>query len=134
MATIHIPETEAARDFAAVMAHVEEGSEVVIERDARPVAIIHPPVKRPGMLLSEAIALAEARGSTVTPDGGFADDLRAAIESHRELNSLPPHRTIEECIALLPADSTATIDEDFARDVAAAVAAHREPLNQSAWD
>ena len=34
---------------------------------------------------------------------------------------VPPLRSIEECIALLPADSPATIDEDFADDVAAAV-------------
>ena len=33
-------------------------------------------------------------------------------------------RSIEECIALLPADSPATIDEDFARDVEEAAAAH----------
>lgn len=33
----------------------------------------------------------------------------------------PPRRSIEECIALLPADSPATIDEDFAGDVAAVV-------------
>lgn len=46
----------------------------------------------------------------------------------------PQRRTIEECIALLPADSPATIDEDFAADVAAAVAAHREPLNPPEWD
>ena len=46
----------------------------------------------------------------------------------------PPRRSIEECIALLPADSPATIDEDFASDVAAAIAAHREPLNPPAWD
>jgi antitoxin (DNA-binding transcriptional repressor) of toxin-antitoxin stability system len=46
----------------------------------------------------------------------------------------PPRRSIEECIALLPADSSATVDEDFASDVAAAVAAHREPLNPPAWD
>ena len=46
----------------------------------------------------------------------------------------PPRRSIEECIALLPADSAATIDEDFATDVAAAVAAHRESLNPPAWD
>jgi antitoxin (DNA-binding transcriptional repressor) of toxin-antitoxin stability system len=32
----------------------------------------------------------------------------------------PPRRTIEECIALLPADSMATIDEDLASDVRAA--------------
>jgi antitoxin (DNA-binding transcriptional repressor) of toxin-antitoxin stability system len=47
---------------------------------------------------------------------------------------VPPRRSIEECIALLPEDSPALIDEDFARDVAAAVDAHREPLNPPAWD
>ena len=46
----------------------------------------------------------------------------------------PPRRSIEECIALLPADSPATIDEDFASDVAAAIDAHRESLNPPAWD
>jgi antitoxin (DNA-binding transcriptional repressor) of toxin-antitoxin stability system len=84
MATIHIPEAEAARDFAALMAHVSAGSEVVIERDAQPVAIVRPAAKRPGRLLSEAIALAEARGSTVTIDEEFARDVAAAIEAHRE--------------------------------------------------
>jgi hypothetical protein len=47
---------------------------------------------------------------------------------------VPPRRSIEECIALLPEDSAATMDEDFARDVAEAVARHREPLNPPAWD
>lgn len=46
----------------------------------------------------------------------------------------PPRRSIEECIALLPADSAATIDENFARDVEEAVAAHREPLNPPEWN
>jgi antitoxin (DNA-binding transcriptional repressor) of toxin-antitoxin stability system len=84
MATIHIPEAEAARDFAAVMSHVDEGSEVIIERDTRPVAVIHPPNRRPGLLLSEIIARAEARGSTVTLDGDFDRDLEDAINSHSE--------------------------------------------------
>lgn len=90
MATIHIPEAEAARNFAALMAHIRAGAEVVIQNGAFPVAVLHAPV--------------------------------------------PPRRTIEECVALLPEDSPATIDEDFARDVAAAVAAHREPLTPPAWD
>jgi antitoxin (DNA-binding transcriptional repressor) of toxin-antitoxin stability system len=46
----------------------------------------------------------------------------------------PARRSIEECVAMLPADSTAVIDEDFAGDVAAAAAAHGEPLNSKAWD
>lgn len=84
MATIHIPEAEAARDFAALMAHVSAGSEVVIERDAQPVAIVRPAAKRPGRLLSEVIALMEARGSTATVDEDFARDVEAAIAAHPE--------------------------------------------------
>jgi antitoxin (DNA-binding transcriptional repressor) of toxin-antitoxin stability system len=90
MATFHISEAEAARDFAGLMAYVRAGTEVVIESDTFPVAVLHPPT--------------------------------------------PPRRSIEECIAMLPADSPATIDEDFASDVQAAVVAHREPLNPPAWD
>ncbi len=48
--------------------------------------------------------------------------------------ALPPRRSIEQAIALLPAESPAIIDEDFPRDVEAAVAAYREPLNPPAWD
>ena len=84
MATIHIPEAEAARDFSAVLAHIDEGSEVIIERDALPVAVIHPPVKRPGLLLSEILARAEARGSKATLDGDFGRDLEDVISSHTE--------------------------------------------------
>jgi hypothetical protein len=90
MATIHISEAEAVRDFAGLLAHVRLGAEIVIENGAYPPAI-----------------------------------LRTAA---------PPRRSIEECIALLPADSPATIDEDFAGDVAAGINAHREPLNPPAWD
>jgi len=84
MPTIHIPEAEAARDFAALMAHVSAGSEVVIERDAAPVAIVHPVTRRPGLMLSEILARAKARGSTVTLDEGFGRDLEDAIASHSE--------------------------------------------------
>jgi antitoxin (DNA-binding transcriptional repressor) of toxin-antitoxin stability system len=84
MATIHIPEAEAARNFAALMAHVNEGSEVIIERNERPIAVVRPVTKQPGILLSEAIALAKARGFTATIDEDFARDVAAAIEAHRE--------------------------------------------------
>jgi len=90
MATVRISDTESARDFAALLARVRAGAEVVIESGATPVAVMQMPA--------------------------------------------PPRRTIEECIALLPADSDATIDEDFASDVAAAVAVHREALNPPTWD
>ena len=39
---IHVSETEAASDFATLMARVRAGAEVVIEHDVRPVAILRP--------------------------------------------------------------------------------------------
>ena len=80
---IHISETEAAGDFAAVMDRVRAGSEVVIEENARPVAVVRPaePYLR---LLSESLRLAREHNSSATLDEGFAKDVEAAIERHRE--------------------------------------------------
>jgi len=85
---IHISEIEAANDFAKLMAKVRDGSEVVIERDAKPIAIVSP-VKQPPRLLSEAIELAEAHGCATTLDDGFSRDLESAVKSHREPLSPP---------------------------------------------
>src|SRR5664279_2528329 len=54
---IHISEVEAASDFAAVLARVRAGAEVVIESEGGklPVAVIHPPVP-PRRTISECIA------------------------------------------------------------------------------
>jgi len=84
MATIYIPEPEAERDFAAVMAHVRAGAEVEIVDHGETVAVVSRPVKRPGRLLSEVIALMEARGSTATVDEDFARDIEAVIAAHPE--------------------------------------------------
>jgi antitoxin (DNA-binding transcriptional repressor) of toxin-antitoxin stability system len=84
MATIRIPEAEAASNFAAVMSHVRAGSEVVIERDANPVAVVRPATRQPGLMLSEILRRAKARGSQVTLDEGFTRDLEDAIASHPE--------------------------------------------------
>jgi antitoxin (DNA-binding transcriptional repressor) of toxin-antitoxin stability system len=81
---IHISEAEAAGDFAAVLSRVRAGAQVVIEADAKPIALVVPPGLRPGRLLSEAIAMAETRGSTVTLDEDFGRDLEDLINSHRE--------------------------------------------------
>lgn len=81
---IHISEEEAAKDFATLLVRVRAGAEVVIEQGERPVAVLKPVAARPGRLLSESIALAEAHGSTATLDGDFAADLEAVINSHRE--------------------------------------------------
>ena len=83
---IHISKAEAASNFAALLERVSEGAEVIIESDARPVAVLRAPEVQPGpgRLLSESIALAEARGSTVTLDGDFERDLTEIINSHSE--------------------------------------------------
>ena len=84
MALIHISEAEAARDFSGLMARVRAGERVVIEDGSSPVAILEPVVTPPVRRLSESLRLARELGSTATLDGAFADDLQAAVDSHRE--------------------------------------------------
>jgi antitoxin (DNA-binding transcriptional repressor) of toxin-antitoxin stability system len=79
---IHI--SEAASNFADVLARVRAGAQIVIEGPEPIVVAVRPSEPRPGRLLSESIALAEAHGSTVTLDGDFARDLKEVINSHRE--------------------------------------------------
>ncbi len=67
-----------ARDLHAVLARVQKGVEVVIEQDHRPIAVLRSPVVK-GRLLSECVALAEARGTTAIPDEGFLKDLEEGI-------------------------------------------------------
>ena len=80
---VRISEAEAARDFAALMARVRSGTEVVIENNSRPVAVVRP-AEPPVRLLSESLRLVREHHSTATLDGDFAKDVEAAIESHRE--------------------------------------------------
>ena len=51
---IHVSAAEAASDFAALLDHVRAGDEVVIEHDARPVAVLRPAASGPS--LEEAFA------------------------------------------------------------------------------
>jgi antitoxin (DNA-binding transcriptional repressor) of toxin-antitoxin stability system len=81
---IHVSDTEAARDLPKLLEHVREGAEVVIEHDARPVAVLKPSNDGPGRFLSESIKGAEASGSNVTLDGDFGRDLEEIINSHSE--------------------------------------------------
>lgn len=84
MAVIHISEAEAARDFAALLARVRAGAEVVIDDDASPAVVLRVAAGRPVRRLSESLRLAKEHGSTVTLDGGFAADLEAVVNSHPE--------------------------------------------------
>ena len=72
-------EAEVARELHAILAQVRKGAEVVVEEDHQPVAIIRSPLHK-GRLLSECIALAEARGSLAIPDEGFLKDVETGIE------------------------------------------------------
>jgi antitoxin (DNA-binding transcriptional repressor) of toxin-antitoxin stability system len=78
MAQVHMTEAELARDVHGALAKVQQGVEVVVEQDHRPVAVIRSPEPR-GRWLSECIALAEARGSRATLDEGFMKDVEEGI-------------------------------------------------------
>jgi antitoxin (DNA-binding transcriptional repressor) of toxin-antitoxin stability system len=84
MATIHISEAEAARDFAGLLARVRAGAEIVIEDGDAPAVVLRAAVERPVRRLSESLRMAKEHGSTATLDGDFAHDLEAVINSHPE--------------------------------------------------
>jgi antitoxin (DNA-binding transcriptional repressor) of toxin-antitoxin stability system len=79
-------EAELVKDIAAVLAKVRQGAKVVVEHDHRPVAVLRPAAP-PRRKISEVLALMP-EDSTATMDAGFARDVQAAIENHRE--SLEP--------------------------------------------
>jgi hypothetical protein len=93
---IHISEAEAASDFAAVLARVRAGAEIVIE-GREPIVVVRAgevraaPVR--GRLLSESIALAKAHAEELryepTLDPDFAADLEEIVKSRkpREISS-----------------------------------------------
>ena len=87
MAQVHMSEAEVAKNFAAVLEKVRQGAEIVVEQDHRPVAVIKTP-QRPGRSIDDCIALAKAYenrlGFAPIPDAGFAQDVQAAIDAHRE--------------------------------------------------
>ena len=84
MATIHISEADAYRDFPGLLARVRAGAEVVIEDPAAPAVVLRTAVEPSVRRLSESLRMAKEHGSTVTLDGGFARDLEAVVNSHPE--------------------------------------------------
>lgn len=88
---IHISEAEAASDFASLLDRVRKGAEVVIETDARPVAVLRAaePVRR---TISECIALAKAHeeetGKAPILDVDFAEDVEQILSNRKPWN--PP--------------------------------------------
>lgn len=80
---IHMTEAEVTHDFAAVLERVQHGSEVIVERNHRPIAIISPS-KPAGRMISEGIACLEKHGSMAVMDEAFASDIEEGINAHRE--------------------------------------------------
>jgi antitoxin (DNA-binding transcriptional repressor) of toxin-antitoxin stability system len=82
MSTVRITETELARDVHAVLEKVQQGVEVIIEKDHRPVAVIKAS-KPAGRLITEVLAGLKARGSTAIIDDDFARDIQDGINLYR---------------------------------------------------
>lgn len=75
-------EDEVAKDFAAVMDKIRQGSEVIVEHNHQPVAVLRPadPQRRKA---SEILALMPT-DSTAVIDADFARDVLEGIESRSE--------------------------------------------------
>ena len=71
-------EAEIARDLHGVLEKVRQGAEVVVEDGAQTVAVILK-AQPDGRLLSECLAIGEARRFTTVPDEGFARDVEEGI-------------------------------------------------------
>jgi len=88
---IHISDAEAASNFASLLDRVRTGAEIVIEHEARPVAVLHAaePVRR---TISECIALAkkheEEAGNAPVLDPEFAEDVKEILSDRKPWN--PP--------------------------------------------
>ncbi len=83
MATVHMSEAEVARDLHGALAKVQEGVEIIIEQDHRPVAVLRAE-SRSGRPITEILREAKQRNSLVTLDEGFGNDLEEIVASHQK--------------------------------------------------
>jgi len=91
MATIHISEAEAIRDFAGLLARVHLGAEIVIESSTYPAAVLRAAVPS-RRSISECITLAkkheEESGLAPVLDADFAADVEEIVRNRKPSN--PP--------------------------------------------
>lgn len=86
---LHVSEADAVRDLAAILQHVQAGTEVFIERDSQRLAVIRaaPPARR---TISECVALAEAHekqtGAAPVVDEDYAADVEEIIRNRQAWN------------------------------------------------
>jgi antitoxin (DNA-binding transcriptional repressor) of toxin-antitoxin stability system len=93
MATIHISEAEAIKDFAGLVDRVRRGDEVAIERDDKVVALLRDAeAEFKPRTLKESLAIAQAlereRGFPAVMDEDFAADMREIVAMRSQWN--PP--------------------------------------------
>jgi antitoxin (DNA-binding transcriptional repressor) of toxin-antitoxin stability system len=82
MAQVHMSEADLARDIASVLDRVQSGAEIVIERNAQPVAVLRPAQLKRRKLSEIVASLSEQSTATIDPD--FAADVQTFIDRHRE--------------------------------------------------
>jgi hypothetical protein len=82
MEPLHITESDLVRDIHALLDKLQQGSEIIIERDSQPLAIVRPAAASKRKI-SECIALLP-QDSTALIDADFAADVEAAIAAHPE--------------------------------------------------
>jgi hypothetical protein len=79
-----ITESELVRDVRGVLAKIERGGEIIIEReDHRPVAVITAP-RRSGRPIIEVLDEARRRKSSTTLDSEFGRDMEEIIAAHSQ--------------------------------------------------
>ena len=104
MATIHISEAEAAKDFAGLVDRVRGGDEVAIERDDKVVAVLRdaeaefkPRTLRESLAILEEIT--RERGYASVMDEDFAADMRessrCAASGIRRIGSNPRYQSAD---------------------------------------
>ena len=82
MAALHMTEAELVRNIESVMNGVQSGEEIIIERNARPLAVLRAAEPRRRKLSEIMAALPE--NSTATLDADFAADVQSFTDSRRE--------------------------------------------------
>ena len=86
MNAVHMSEAEIVRDPKTVLEKVQQGVEVIIERDNRPIAVISPP-QPIRQTISDCIAFAEhherERGYAVRLDSDFAADVEKIVQERQ---------------------------------------------------
>ena len=92
MTTVRMKEADVVSDLKTVLEKVQQGVEIIVEKNNRPIAVIKPP-QPPRRTISECIAAAEQRererGYAVTLDPDFAADVEKIVNNRRPWNPPP---------------------------------------------